>query len=504
MRNLFVHAHAWLPRISACFLAPFLAFGFPVFAQSTDPALTTFSYTDALRQLNGVSHKLKASGHEVRAAKDNVDALKSLHRPIVALSAQVLEYQKTTSLDLGGVKQGFGSATSNFLNTLPNAFPPEFQDVVNQVTGKIEQAIPGLLATVPDSLKLKTRQTIFRPTAQALMPIYTGGAIKATQDAAAAGEKLARAKQSGTSSLTQVDLVKTYFGQQVAEQLLAAARETRDGFERHLADARALEANGMIPHARVLEAQVARDTADRAYQRAELNYQTARDDLTRLLQTDGPIDADTPLFVNSRRLPPVTEYISTSVNNPLAREADAARDLARSGVGLAKSLLRPHAFAFGQYNFNRDHALATDPDWIAGVSLNFTLFSNVGRGKSLAAARERERAAAETAADARQSTETETSRSYDLVESARRNFLLLDSSIASNEENLRVQTIAFREGEAPISAVIDAQSSLANARAQRVSAAYEYDLALAALLTASNRPEEFADHLARADRRLAS
>ncbi len=74
--------------------------------------------------------------------------------------------------------------------------------------------------------------------------------------------------------------------------------------------------------------------------------------------------------------------------------------------------------------------------------------------------------------------------------------------MAAAEENVRVQTVAFREGEAPISAVIDAQSDLASVRAERISAAYEYDLALAALLAASDRPDEFTDHLARADRRL--
>jgi outer membrane protein TolC len=503
VRKLLRQTSVWPSPAAACLSALLVSVAAPAFGQPVGPPAPSVSYTAAWRQLNGVSHKLKAADHEVLAAKDSVDAVRTLHRPIVSLSAQVLAYQKTLSVDLAGPKQALGSATSDFLNELPNSFPPEFQDIVNQVTGKIEQAVPGLLSTIPDSLKLKTRQEIFRPTATAMMPIYTGGAIKAVQDAAAAGEKLAKAKQSGTSSLTQVDLVKTYFGQQVAQQLLAAASETREGFERHLADARALEANGMIPRARVLEAQVARDTADRAYQRAALNYRTAADDLTRLLQANGPIEAGTPLFVDSRPLPPVTQYISTSVNNPRAREADAARDLAHSGVGLAKSRQRPQVFAFGEYNFNRNHALATEPDWIAGVSLSYTLLSNVGRNKSVAAARERERAAAELAADAREATETETSRSYDLVESARRNFLLLDSSIAAAEENLRVQTIAFREGEAPVSAVIDAQSSLASARAQRISVAYEYDLALAALLSASNRPDEFTDHLARADRTLA-
>jgi outer membrane protein TolC len=475
----------------------------PAFAQVADRPVAAVSYVDALRQLNGVSHKLKAANHEVRAAEDGVDAVKSLRRPIVSVSAQVLEYQKTLSIDLAGPKQALGSSESQFLNDLPNDFPPEFQSIVSQVTGRIEQAIPGLLAQIPDSLTQKTRSEIFRPAATAMMPLYTGGAIPAVQRAARAGESLARARQSGANSLTQIDLVKTYFGQALAAQLRDSAFETLQGFERHLSDAQKLEANGMIPHARVLEVQVARDTADRAYQRADLAYETARDDLTRLLEADGPVDLATPLFVNSHPMAPVAEYVSTSVNNPRAREADAARDLARAGVDLAKSHLRPQAFAFGEYNFNRNNALPTDPDWVAGVSLRYTLFSNIGRGKSVSAAREREQAAAELAADARQSIETETSRSYDLVETARRSFLLLDSSIAAAEENLRVQTISFREGEAANSAVIDAQSSLANARAQRISLAYEYDLALAALLTASNRPEEFTDHLARADRRLA-
>jgi len=504
MRKLFGHRHAVPPRMSAWFLASFLALGSPVLAQSTDLSATSLSYTDAWRRLSEVSHTLRAADHDVRASKYSVDAVRTLHRPIVSVAAQVIEYQKTISVDLSGPKQGLTSATNEFLGQLPNSFPPEFQGIVNEVNGKIEQAVPGLLSTIPDNLKFQIRNEIFRPTATAMMPLYTGGAISAVQRAAKAGESLSRARQRGTQSLTQMELVRTYFGQQLAAQLLASARETREGFDRHLSDALKLEENGIIPHARVLEVQVARDTADRAFQRAELALETARDDLTRLLQSTGPMETDTPLFVDSRPLPPVTEYISSSTDHPRAREADAARDLAQAGVKLAKSRTRPQAFAFGEYNFNRNHALPTEPDWVAGVSVNFTLFSNVRRGKSIAAAREREKAAKELAADARESTETETSRSYDLVETARRSFLLLESSISAAEENLRVQTVAFREREAPISAVIDAQSSLANARAQRVSAAYEYDLALAALLSASNRPEEFTDHLARADRRLAS
>ncbi|MGH7019493.1 MAG: TolC family protein, partial [Brevundimonas sp.] len=66
-----------------------------------------------------------------------------------------------------------------------------------------------------------------------------------------------------------------------------------------------------------------------------------------------------------------------------------------------------------------------------------------------------------------------------------------------------VQDLSFREGEAPASAVIDARNLRAAARLQRAAAAYEYELALAALLAASDRSDEFISYLQRADRVIA-
>src|SRR5258705_2836002 len=83
----------------------------PALGQASEQSL---SFVGAWRQLTGVSHKLKAAEHEVRASKDSVDAVRTLHRPIVSLSAQALKYQKTLSVDLSGVKQGLTSSTSDF------------------------------------------------------------------------------------------------------------------------------------------------------------------------------------------------------------------------------------------------------------------------------------------------------------------------------------------------------------------------------------------------------
>jgi len=472
--------------------------GAPV--QASEPPVA-ISYEAAIQRLDRVSGALSSSSHDVHAAQDTADALKTLNRPIVSVSAQYLEYQKTLSLDLSGAKSDAASVTSSFLSALPGSFPAGYQEIVSQVTGRISQALPGLLSAIPDTLSYRYRDGVFRPTATAVMPLYTGGATRAVQRGAQAGVALAGAQQVAAQDLSQINLVRVYFGQQVAAQLYAAAQQTRDGFDRHLADARKLEQQGVIPHGRVLQVEVARDTAERTLVRAEMGYATARDELARLLEVDGAAPS-TPLFVDSHPLSPVATFFGSGDRHPQARAADAAHALAGAGVDLAKSRQRPQAFAFGEYNFDHGDALPTEPDWVVGVGVRYTLLSNIDRRKTVDAAREHEMATADAAREARKAIVTETVRAYDLVETARRSFLLLDSSIAAAEENLRVQEVSFREGEATTAAVIDAHSALDLARAQRISTAYEYDLSLAALLAASSRLGEFTVFLARADQRL--
>lgn len=473
----------------------------PAAATPFDTARMAISFDAARERLARVSPSLSGAGHEVRASEEQAAALKALNRPVVSASASVIEYQKSLSVDLTGEKNAFANATSDYLDGLPGQFPPEFAGIVQQVTGRIEQALPGLLSLIPDTLDYRVRDTVFRPSVTAALPLYTGGAIPAVQRGAGATVALARAKEAGAQSLSQIQLVQAYFGQQLAQALLASAVETRDGFDRHLANARAMEREGVLPRAGVLQVQVARDAAQRAVERAALEEATASDTLARLLDAQPGVRPTTPLFVNARPIEPLDQFLtSASEGHPQARAADAARDLAGAGEDLARSRFRPQAFAFGSYNFNRDNALPTDPDWIAGVGVRYTLLSNIDRQRSLNAARERRQAADDAARDARKTIAIETNRAYNLVETARRSFLSLDSSLAAANENLRVQEVAFREGEGTAAALIDARTALSLARTQRIAAAYEYVVALSALLAASNRGDSFPDYLARADR----
>ncbi len=491
------HATHWALVMTAS------AFLVPTCLSSAAIAQTALSFDAAQARFDRTSRAVSAADHGVDAAKAASDALRTLNRPIVTASAQYLVYEKTLSVDLSDAKSDALGDTQDFLSALPGSVPPAFQQIASQITGRLSQALPGLFGAIPDRLSYRFRDEVFRPTVQAAMPLYTGGAIPAIQQAGRAGVAMAEGRRAQVVDLARLNLIRAYFGQQAAAGLLDAARHSRDAFDTVLSDARKLEAAGVIPRARTLEVQVARDTAERTYQRADLSYATARDDLARLLEMEGGVAPTTALFVQTRPLAPAATFLGGEGNAAEVRTADAGRQVADAGVALARSRRLPQAYAFGEYNANRSNALPVEPDWIAGVGVRYTILSNVDRRRTEDAARAQAAAAADTAAEARRIATSATMRAYNLVEGARRSFVLLDSSIIAARENLRVQTVAFREGEGTATPVIAAQAALDTAEAQRIAVAYEYDLALAGLLASADRLGAYDSYLAGADQRLA-
>jgi outer membrane protein TolC len=371
-------------------------------------------------------------------------------------------------------------------------------------TGQIQQALPSIFASIPDTLSVQTRSTVFRPTASALIQLYSGGAIPAAQGVARSAVALADAQVAGSVDALQVQLVRTYFAQVLAAEVLAIAREIRAGFDRHLEDARKLETHGLLSHTRLLQVQVARDSAQRSEDRAEGDWRNAVDTLANLVHRGQPgVRPTTALFVLSRPLEPVDRFLeSADASHPKLREAEANVDAARQAAKLAHSRQLPSVYAFGSYNLNRHDELVTEPDWIVGLGVHYTLFSNVDRRKSDRAARERQRAAEAVERQTRIDLSTGITRAYDSVETARRQFLELDSSLAAAAEALRAQEVSYREGEATNTEVIDARNTLGQAKVQQAAAAYEYDVALAELLLASGESRRFTGYLQSADHRL--
>lgn len=471
----------------------------PTAAQET--SRTPLTYAEAEARLRTTSSLGRAAGYGVEAAEAQAQVAAGLNRPTVSLDAQLIRYRKTFDLSLSDTldraQSDLGAAIPGLISDLPGV--PG--DVLNAVGQRLEAALPEIFAALPHDIRLQVDDTTFRPTVTALQPIYTGGAIPALRRAAAANVDLAEARRQEALNLESVNLARAYFGQVLAAEALKIALETRDGFDLHLHNARRMEEEGMLSRAQTLQVEVARDAAQRQVNRAELEHENAVASLARVADIEAGVTPTTPLFVNRDPVGPASVFLdSAGQSNSRIVQAQAGRDLAEAGADLAASRMKPSVYAFGTYNMNPDDALPTEPDWAFGLGARYTLMSSLDRRRMLGAARAQASAAGEVERQARDDARLLVTRAYNQVELARRQFLTMDSSLAATRENLRVQEVGFREGEATAASVIDARNLLGTARLQRAAAAYEYDLSLSALLAAAGSDQTLNDYLQRDDR----
>jgi len=462
---------------------------------------TPLTYAEAEARLRTTSSLGRAAGYGVEAAEAQAQVAAGLNRPTVSLDAQLIRYRKTFDLSLSDALDRAQSDLGAAIPGLISALPGVPGDVLNAVGQRLEAALPEIFAALPHDIRLQVDDTTFRPTVTALQPIYTGGAIPALRRAAAANVDLAEARRQEALNLESVNLARAYFGQVLAAEALKIALETRDGFDLHLKNARRMEEEGMLSRAQTLQVEVARDAAQRQVNRAELEHENAVASLARVADVEAGVTPTTPLFVNRDPVGPAAVFLdSASQSNSRLVQAQAGRDLAEAGADLAASRMKPSVYAFGTYNMNPDDSLPTEPDWAFGLGARYTLMSSLDRRRMLGAARAQAAAAGEVERQARDDARLLVTRAYNQVELARRQFLTMDSSLEAARENLRVQEVGFREGEATAASVIDARNLLGTARLQRAAAAYEYDLSLTALLAAAGSDQTLNDYLQRDDR----
>jgi outer membrane protein TolC len=171
-------------------------------------------------------------------------------------------------------------------------------------------------------------------------------------------------------------------------------------------------------------------------------------------------------------------------------------------VRVERASLLPELYGFGTYDLYRHDALLTDADWVVGVGVRYDLLTGTGRFEHVRAAHAQVDQVDASRRDLERQLTVAVTRAYNDLETARHNFLLLESTIAQAEENVRLQELSFREGEATSLDVIDARTSLGAARIERADAAYQFDLTLAQLLELSGQTDRFGEYARRADKVL--
>ena len=333
--------------------------------------------------------------------------------------------------------------------------------------------------------------------------IYTGGRITATQRALAAGAEQARAELTFTEEQLDLQLVQVYFGLELATNVERTRTSILRQADEQLERAVRFEKQGVIAKVERLNAQVSRDEAARELVRAQRDREIAQARLQRLLHRDAAVEPSTPLFVISDSLKPLSVWLSLAERqNPILAGFSAKNEQAQQGIVIAESRWKPQIFAFGSYSFLKNYQTLVEPNWVAGIGVNFTLFSREDRGSKVSAAREALRQVEALEAEARNDIDSAVETSYRKVDQAREQFLLLDSTLTLARENLRLRERGFDEGQATSLDVNDARNALARAETARAVAAYDFVVALAQLLESSGQARTLPEFFQQADFKL--
>jgi outer membrane protein len=289
---------------------------------------------------------------------------------------------------------------------------------------------------------------------------------------AAAAEVLARARADVAARGLVVTIVQNYYG-------LVAALHKAASAQRSLAEARQFvditqrqEQGGEAARADVVKAQIQVEQRIREAQEAELNVLKARLGLSVLVFPD--FREDLAIVDDLEQVAPLlpldTLKSMATQGNPDVRAAEAAVQQESSGVSAARSGLLPTVAFDYWYGINANQFAIHGPEGerllgsAAQVSMIVPLWTWGATQSKLRQAQLRVRQARAELTFTQRQLQANVIAFYREAEVARQQLDSLRTSLDLATESLRLTLLRYQAGDATVLEVVDAQTTLAQAR----------------------------------------
>jgi outer membrane protein TolC len=323
---------------------------------------------------------------------------------------------------------------------------------------------------------------------------FTGTAVQH----AMALEAVARARADIARRGLVVTVTKTYYGLIAAQRKYATAQLALEEARRSLTVTQQLERGGEVAHSDVVKAEIQVNAQDQAFREAKLAMDTARLDLAVLLSPNFNLDFQ---VVDDLHLSPVLPTVPELQSMALRRNPDlqAAMENLRSArldITIARQAFLPTltidlvwGLEANQIAWNAvDSAFPQlgpipAPGYFLTGSLTFPIWDWGSRkSKVRQAVLKREQANVELSAAQRQ-LQRNLAGYYQEAETARDQLALLQQTVDLATENLRLNRLRYQASEATILELVDAQTTLNQARNALDDGLVRYRVALANLQT---------------------
>ncbi len=450
----------------------------------------TLSLEEALEMTLSDNPAIRAAEFNRRAAQQERRAAIGLRMPQIGITGSYAYLGKDIEIDLNNMKTPVQNLAGQILQSgmIPSDYIPS-----------ISQMLSGAMAA-SWALPLQDRSLGF-VGGDVTVPLWMGGKINAANRAARINEQTARSQGIQQRNALVSELVERYYGLALARQVVVVRQQVVDGVRKHLEDAAALEAQGMISRSEKLYVEFKMSEAERDLQNAQSQVETIAAALNSTIGQTDNYQPVTAMFI-LERIEPLDHFRTLAAErNPLLDQVDQKRRLAYEGVRAQRSSFLPQVVAMGGMSFYDYQVSKVLPRWAVGVGVNFKLFDGLNREYKYSAAKQTVRRVEALQDKAGNDISVLVEKLYNQMENYRTQMASIEASLAFAEEYLKTKNAAFLEGMSSSTDLIDAELNLAKVKTERIEAAYRYDVSLAQLLEAAGISDEFTAYMRRQDAR---
>ena len=450
----------------------------------------TLSLEEALEMTLSDNPAIRAAEFNRRAAQQERRAAIGLRMPQIGITGSYAYLGKDIEIDLNNMKAPVQNLAGQILQSgmIPSDYIPS-----------ISQMLSGAMAA-SWALPLQDRSLGF-VGGDVTVPLWMGGKINAANRAARINEQTARSQGIQQRNALVSELVERYYGLALARQVVVVRQQVVDGVRKHLEDAAALEAQGMISRSEKLYVEFKMSEAERDLQNAQSQVETIAAALNSTIGQTDDYQPVTEMFI-LERIEPLDHFRTLAAERtPLLDQVDQKRRLAYEGVRAQRSSFLPQGVARGGMSFYAYQVSKVLPRWAVGVGVNFKLFDGLNREYKYSAAKQTVRRVEALQDKAGNDISVLVEKLYNQMENYRTQMASIEASLAFAEEYLKTKNAAFLEGMSSSTDLIDAELNLAKVKTERIEAAYRYDVSLAQLLEAAGISDEFTAYMRRQDAR---
>jgi len=308
---------------------------------------------------------------------------------------------------------------------------------------------------------------------------------------AAAAEAVARAKADVAIRGLVVAVVQNFYALVAADRKATNARQGLQEAQQFLVITQRQEAGGEVAHSDVVKAQIQQQQRQRDAQEAELVALKARLALSVLVFPDFR-ESFTVVddLLDVAALPSLDDVkVKATGASPDLKAAEATVQQGQSEVGVARGGILPSVSFDYFYGINANQWAITNPDGdrllgsVAQVQLSVPLWSwGATQSKVRQAQLRVQQAKADLTLTQRQLL-ANVSTFYGEAQVARDQVATLRTSLDLSTESLRLTLLRYQAGEVSVLEVVDAQTTLIEARNAYDDGLVRYRVALAALQT---------------------